>query len=162
MIPRSWRSNLDGRYLQDPFHAFTISPAYIWIQPFYRTPRVKVFSLLKNKTSKQQYKFTACVFKLKTLKQDSDRAKKKASEKTVCKGFSTFMWRLFSIETKCAVIREGILRHQFDKETRVFCSMQFTVHSTSGFYRKPYMVLKIHTKKFVKQENSSLFMKNFL
>jgi hypothetical protein len=39
---------------------------------------------------KKQYKFAACVFKLKTIKQDSDREQKLAGEKTVFKRFETF------------------------------------------------------------------------
>jgi hypothetical protein len=39
-------------------------------------------------------------------------------------------------------------------------SILFTVPSTGGFERKPFssLVLKILTKKYPKQENSSLFM----
>ncbi len=42
--------------------------------------------------------------------------------------------------------------------------MLFTVYSTGWFYRKPYstVVLKLHTIKFAKKENSSLFMNSVL
>ncbi len=36
--------------------------------------------------------------------------------------------------------RDGILGHEFDKKTREsFASMQFTVSSSGGFYRKPLL-----------------------
>jgi hypothetical protein len=43
-------------------------------------------------------------------------------------------------------------------------SMQFTVPPTGGFSRKPCssLVLKIHTIKSAKQENSNLFMNSIL
>jgi hypothetical protein len=42
--------------------------------------------------------------------------------------------------------------------------MLFKVPSIGGFYRKPFftLVLKIHTKKSAKQENSSLIMSSLL
>jgi hypothetical protein len=45
------------------------------------------FSFLQNKTSKPQYKFTACVIKLKTIKRGSDREKKTSCRKH---SFQTF------------------------------------------------------------------------
>jgi hypothetical protein len=48
--------------------------------------------------------------------------------------------------------------------TRVFCSMIFTVPSTGGFYIKPYptVILKIHTKIICEQENWSFSMNSIL
>jgi hypothetical protein len=48
------------------------------------------------------------------------------------------------------------------QKDRVFSSMLFTVPSTGGFYRRPYSTFKIHTKKSVKRDNSSLFLKSIL
>ncbi len=50
------------------------------------------------------------------------------------------------------------------KDSSLLLHAIFTVYSTGGFYRKPYSteVLKLHTIKSAKQENSSLFMNSIL
>jgi hypothetical protein len=56
--------------------------------------------------------------------------------------------------------------NEFGKRLKSFSSRLFTASSSEGFYRKPYryssLVLKLQTKKFAKQENSSLFMNSIL
>jgi hypothetical protein len=53
------------------------------------------------------------------------------------------------LSVPCYSYTQEILEHQFEKKTRVFCSMLFSVLSTGGLYRKPYptLVFKIHTRK---------------
>ncbi len=64
-------------------------------------------------------------------------------------------------KSRCGLFvdKDGILGYHL-KKIQAFCSMQFTVPSTGGCYRKQYSTLglKIHTKKSAKQENSSLFL----
>jgi hypothetical protein len=50
----------------------------------------------------------------------------------------------------------GIPGHQFDN-TEVLGSLQITVPSTGGFYKKPQSI-----QKYEEKENSSLFMKSIL
>jgi hypothetical protein len=59
--------------------------------------------------------------------------------------------------------RDGILGHQFEKKTRVFCTMLLTVPSTGGFLKTIiYSGFKNTHKKYAKQENSSLFINSIL
>ncbi len=54
--------------------------------------------------------------------------------------------------------RDGIIGHEFDKRLELFAPCYSESPLLADLYRKPYftLVLKLHTKKSAKQENSSL------
>jgi hypothetical protein len=73
------------------------------------------------------------------------------------------VWRMQHSIGGRQLTRDGILGHQFEKKTRVFCPMLFTVPSTSGFLKTIiYSGFKNTHKKYAKQENSNLFTNSFL
>ncbi len=60
--------------------------------------------------------------------------------------------------------RDGILEHQIDKKTPVFCSMLFTAFLLADFKRKPdyVLVLKYIQQTSAIQKKPSLFMNGIL
>jgi hypothetical protein len=42
--------------------------------------------------------------------------------------------------------RDSIIRHEFDKRLKSFCSVPFTASSTGGFYRELYKRIRLTRK----------------